>query len=296
MVAPVPSPSPSSPASPLSPPPAGPALAPLRGAAGIYHINRVAVRDVWGWLDRAWADICAAWFPSLIYGLLFVALGFAVTGGLLLLDLAWLVLPMAGAFLLVGPVLGIGLCEISRVVEEGGTPTLRGALTAFQRNGFAIMTTGVLFMLLMLAWVRVAALLFALMFPYIGGGWNDLIVQTLTTWDGAVFLLVGTAIGAGFALLAFVLGVVSLPLLLDRREEALRAAVVSFRAVQANPGPMAAWAGLIAVFIGAGLISAFIGLIPSLLLVGHATWHAYRALVTVEDPPEATAVDPVPPA
>jgi uncharacterized membrane protein len=42
---------------------------------------------------------------------------------------------------------------------------------------------------------------------------------------------------------------------------------------------MAVWAGLIVLFAGAGLVTAFLGLIITLPLIGHATWHAYRSLV-----------------
>jgi len=247
-----------------------------------YRVNTVSVGAVWGWLDRAWADICMAYLPSLAYGLLFVVLGFAVTGGVLMMDMAWLVLPLVGGFLLVGPVLSIGLCEISRALEAGRRPSLWEALTAFQRNPSGLLVSGLVFMLLMLAWVRVAALMFALTFPYAGGSWNLLVVQTLSTLDGLVFLVVSTAVGAGFAVVAFSFGVVALPLMLDQREDFFRAAALSFQVVRANPGPLALWALLIALFIGAGLITAFVGLVPSLMLIGHATWHAYRALISVE--------------
>jgi uncharacterized membrane protein len=42
---------------------------------------------------------------------------------------------------------------------------------------------------------------------------------------------------------------------------------------------MLLWAALIVVFTAAGLASFFIGLVVTLPLIAHASWHAYRDLV-----------------
>ena len=39
------------------------------------------------------------------------------------------------------------------------------------------------------------------------------------------------------------------------------------------------WAALIAIVIGAGFLLWFAGLVVAVPVIGHATWHAYRALV-----------------
>jgi uncharacterized membrane protein len=39
------------------------------------------------------------------------------------------------------------------------------------------------------------------------------------------------------------------------------------------------WALLIVLIIGAGYATFFVGLVVAVPLIGHATWHAYRALV-----------------
>ena len=38
-------------------------------------------------------------------------------------------------------------------------------------------------------------------------------------------------------------------------------------------------------FAGAGLITLYLGLILTLPLIGHATWHAYRETVQLEGAP-----------
>jgi uncharacterized membrane protein len=46
-----------------------------------------------------------------------------------------------------------------------------------------------------------------------------------------------------------------------------------------NPATMLFWAVLIVLFVGAGLVTFYLGLIVTLPLIGYATWHAYRDLV-----------------
>ena len=46
---------------------------------------------------------------------------------------------------------------------------------------------------------------------------------------------------------------------------------------------MMLWAWLIAVFLAVGLFTAYVGLIVTLPLIGHATWHAYKDLVEHTD-------------
>ena len=79
--------------------------------------------------------------------------------------------------------------------------------------------------------------------------------------------------------IAFAFGAFSLPLLLDRRMGLLEAGVTSAVAVVINARAMAVWAGLIVLFTVAGLALGYVGLVVTLPLVGHATWHAYRAVL-----------------
>lgn len=101
----------------------------------------------------------------------------------------------------------------------------------------------------------------------------------LFTPNGLGLLIVGTAAGAVLAALGFAVTAISIPLLMDRRIDALTAMSKSFEAVLRNPKPMALWAVLIAGFIALGMATLGVGLIVAFPLFGHATWHAYRDLV-----------------
>jgi uncharacterized membrane protein len=81
------------------------------------------------------------------------------------------------------------------------------------------------------------------------------------------------------AVLVFAISAVSIPMLLDRDINVISAIATSAVAVRENPAAMAVWAVLIVLFIGAGLVTGFVGLILTMPLIGHASWHAYRDLV-----------------
>ena len=84
----------------------------------------------------------------------------------------------------------------------------------------------------------------------------------------------------------FASSVVAMPLLLDRRINLLVAVLTSWRVVLANPGAMALWATLIMLLVLIGFATGLLGLIVLIPLLGHASWHAYRALVDASAFPE----------
>ena len=108
---------------------------------------------------------------------------------------------------------------------------------------------------------------------------RDLIAQVLFTAPGREMIVMGISVGFLFALFAMMLSVVSFPLLLDRDSGLDTAIAASFRAVLANPGPMALWGLIVAALLLAGSALAFVGLMVAIPVLGHATWHLYRKLI-----------------
>ena len=104
-------------------------------------------------------------------------------------------------------------------------------------------------------------------------------LAALFTEDGLIFLAVGTVVGGVMASIAFAAGAFSLPLLLDRKVGVLEALVTSVVAVVLNAPAMVVWAALVVLFAAAGLALGYVGLAVTLPLLGHATWHAYRAVI-----------------
>ena len=64
-------------------------------------------------------------------------------------------------------------------------------------------------------------------------------------------------------------------------------------ATRLNFRPMLLWAGVIVFLTGLGMIVGLLGLVVTLPLVAHATWHAYRDVISFEpEPAEGASVPP----
>jgi uncharacterized membrane protein len=233
----------------------------------------------WRWLSEAWSDMAGAPGVSFAYGAIFAGAGFVILFGLEAFDLAYLILPMGLGFALIGPALAVGLYETSRRLENGETVGMAEALGAFRRNTSQIALIGVFLLIAFIAWCRIAMLEFMLFFGSAPPSLDGLMGALLTSPQSAMFLIVGTITGAIFAAVVFAMCAVAVPMVIDRDVDAVTAMLTSLDAVRHNIRPMALWAFLIALFTFAGLSLFFVGLVITLPLVGHASWHAYRDLV-----------------
>lgn len=241
-------------------------------------IRRVSVEESGRWLAAAWTDILRSPLISLGYGLAFTAVSLLLFFGLNYAGLGSMVLPLAGGFMLVGPLAAMGLYEVSRR-HETDEPVDLSVLAAFRRNGSQIGIMGVVLLLIMFVWTELAILIFAFFFHAAPPALDNFVIDILTSTASLPFLLVGTLVGGVLAALAFTVSAVSLPMLIDRDVSAVTAMATSIDAVRANWRVMIGWAALIALITGAGIATFFIGLVLALPLVGYASWHAYRAMV-----------------
>jgi uncharacterized membrane protein len=244
------------------------------------RIRKIDLDRPWAWLAAGWRDMARAPTVSLTYGVLFALVGWVVTFGLWWVDMIYLILPLTAGFLIMGPIFAVGLYEVSRRHERGQTATLADAIAAFRANPTQIAFMGVTLLLLFLAWIRLAVMIFYLFFGLTPPSPAHFVGTVFFSASSLPFLVVGTLAGAALAALTFALSAISIPLLLDREDaHVVTAVAASFKAISENTTTMAFWAVLIVLFVGAGLITFYVGLIITLPLIGHATWHAYRDLV-----------------
>lgn len=246
------------------------------------RVRRVGMDAPWLWLARGWDDTQRAAHVSLAWALIFVAVGALLIGGFAALGVYEAILPLAAGFPLLAPILVIGLYEVSRRLERGEPVDFKTPLLAWRRNAGQIGFLGFVLGFIFLAWMRIATLLFAWFFGMAPFSAGDFLNQVVLSGANILFLVIGTTVGAVLALVVFAISAVSVPMLLDREVNVFTAIATSVAAVRANPRPMLLWALLIVLFTGAGLLLALVGLILTLPLVAHATWHAYRELVAAE--------------
>lgn len=253
------------------------------GGTDVIHISRIDLEAPWRWLAKGLSDLAAMPHIGLGYGAVFAAIAIGLWFGLGQLGWQSLMLALAGGFMLVGPVLAVGLYEASRLRALGKKPAIGEVIFSGFRAIDQLSLLGLALVLTFMIWVQLAFLLFMMFFgdrpfPPI----DDFIPRLLFTWHGVILLVVGTIAGACLAAIVFSISVISAPLLIDRPVGATSAIIVSFNAVMLNLKPMALWAVLIAAFMAVGIATLCIGLIVIFPMIGHASWHAYREIVDIE--------------
>lgn len=250
----------------------------LRGVSRLPAADRLQAGRPLAWLRAGWQDFRQAPSISLSYGAIAVAASFVVVAGLATVRLDFLILPMTAGFMLLAPVLATGLYEVSRRLKKRQPVTLFETLQAFSRNPGGLLNMGLILMLALLGWIRVAMLLFALFFSQTAPTTPNVLQRIFFSDQTLAFFLTGSAVGFLLAFLVFSISVISIPMLIDRPVGVMTAIITSFTVVRRHLLPLFLWAVMIAAIMLAGMAVALVGMAVSFPVLGYASWHAYEDL------------------
>ncbi|MBK6470446.1 MAG: DUF2189 domain-containing protein [Betaproteobacteria bacterium] len=262
-------------------PPEGPAAAPPtetvteRGSTPAAVLNTVRWSDPARWLQAGWRDFRRAPGIGLFYGTCFTVMGWALL--IVFQSSPAYVLALSGGFLLVGPFMCLGMYRVSQRLENGERPGFADSVLAWQARTGQLAVFGVVLLVLEMLWARATLVVFAVTFDGLPDFHGSLLA--LVSGENLVFLVVWLALGALFATLIYSVSVVSMPMILHRRTDAITAGLTSMRLVLTQTPVMIFWGASIAVLVFAAMLPGFVGLLIVGPVLGHASWHAYRAAV-----------------
>jgi uncharacterized membrane protein len=268
--------------------PPGPPTPPASGSAFDIRLRPLRLGDPLRWLALGARDFRRAPGIGLFYGGCFVAMGWAL---LKVYENAPIyVLALSAGFLLMGPFLCMGLYRVSQQLEQGRAPDFGDSLMAWDTRTGTLAIFGFVLLVLEMLWGRSALIIFAVSF----NGMPDLSGSLLKLLDpkNLGFIVAYVGVGAIFAGLIYSVSVVSIPMILDRQTDAITAGLTSLRLVHTETVVMVWWGALITLLVVLALLPWFLGLFLIGPIVGHATWHAYRAAV---EPDAAPPPPPLPP-
>ena len=243
-------------------------------------VRRIAAADIAEALGQGLRDFQAMPLYGLAFGALYAAGGIVILLSLTAFGMVYLAYPLAAGFALIGPFVAIGLYEVSRRREAGQEISISGIWSTVRtRSEIGWMAFVTLFVFII--WMYQVRLLIALLLGLNASfsSMQQFITVVLTTSEGLWFLAIGNVVGAALSLILFSLTVVSFPLLLDRDVDFITAMITSVRAVVTSPLPMIGWAAVIVVLLAVSAMPYFLGLVVTLPVLGHATWHLYRRIV-----------------
>jgi uncharacterized membrane protein len=241
-----------------------------------YGIRRVPALRPLTWLDCGWNDLRAIGAAGLAHGALI-----AILGGILLMlgsSHMYLVAAAVSGYLLVGPIMTTGLCELARRREAHETLSFDDSLQALSRNPDGLLQFGGVLAVLAVLWFVLSAILLA---TVLNAPAPSLAVAL---WGGSMLMsssqLMGYILcGAVLAVIVFVMSTVAVPLLIDRHASAWEAIRTSLQATLTNLPAMLVWAFLIVGLTAIGFLTLLVGMVVLTPLLGYATWHAYRDLI-----------------
>jgi len=247
------------------------------------------------WIRLGWADLKAAPRQSMAFGTVVVLLSWMLAYIAVTFGGYFELLALVSGFILVAPLLAVGTYSVSEQLGRGMRPSLLCCLFEERRAFGNLMVFALMLMVVFLVWWRAASAIH-IFFP---------VDMTTPEWhDYVQFLGIGSAVGSIFALIVFAAAAFSLPMMVDRDVDTVTAVVTSVNAVLRNKPAMAVWAGLIVLAVAPGFALLMIGreqgagfaLVMLLLgitlpLIGHATWHGYRATVDASAWPRNERVD-----
>ena len=229
-----------------------------------------------GWIRKGIRDLSRAPQQSLTYGFL-MALIMAIV-----VWLAWtrgshyIMLAMLGGFVFIAPLACVGLYAISAQLERGQEPSMARSLrAAFRRHIGNELTFAIVLLVIFMVWSR-AALMITVFFP-IGAEPN---LEALVP-----YLTIGTIVGAFFAIVTFSASAFSLPMIMHRDVDSITAVVTSINAVLRNKFAMLLWLALIMAGLVIGFVTAFVGLIIILPVIGYGAWHGYLETIDADSFP-----------
>ncbi len=249
------------------------------------NVRRIGTADLIDALAKGLADFEAmpthVVFLCLIYPIVTLVSARVYAG----YEVVPLVFPLLAGYTLIGPLVALGMYELSRRREQG-LDTSRGhafAVLRFSSIG-TIARLSVLLMAIYFAWLGTAWTIYERSF---GGALPasiaEFALRVFTTSSGWTLIFVGCGAGFIFATVVFTFSVVSFPMLVDRDISATTALQTSIRAVLANPTTMGMWAFIVASALLIGSLPFFVGLAVVLPVLGHSTWHLYRRVVARGD-------------
>lgn len=239
-----------------------------------------SLRDIALALHSGWATFLNIPGISLGFGALIALIGLAVLLSARRIGLSAMALPLAGGFMLLGPILLTGFFRLAETAAAGRRPRLRDAFCGFCDAHRGLWVVALLCAFLFMIWITDAGILYSFMIGRLDGTQQPLWLNQLQA-DALGFTLWSSLMGSVLAFFVFALSAFSVPLLHQRRATLIQAIYASVSVVLRNFFASIAWGLLLT-----GVIVVSILLLPLLMLTLPVMAYASFALYQRAFPPE----------
>lgn len=247
-----------------------------RSGSNSFHVRQVPLTRPFIWLALGWQDFRDHPMASMAYGALVCIMGMVI---LMFNRHPYMIAASLSGFLLFGPIMTAGLCELSRRRDNGQPRDFDSSLQALRHNSEGLLGFARRLLLISVIWFVLSSLLLHFSLGNVAPAlidtiWGDVLSQLSSTQLIAYF-----GLGAVLSAIVFAISVVSVPMILDLNADANTAIATSLQVCWRDLPAMLLWALLIVMLVAVGFATLLLGLVVVFPLLGHATWYAYRDLV-----------------
>lgn len=243
------------------------------------NYRKVSFSDIPNWLAHGWRMFQQTRNASMAYAGIFAVIGAILLIGAIALNIAPMVFPLAGGFMLVGPVFLSGFFYVATLRAEQIPIRFSDFFLGFRRSPASLWAISLICAFLFLIWLTDAAIVYSLYF----GTAPILESLKLVAWLGEhgkllSFTLFCSLSGSVLAFMIFAISAFSVPLIFCRRVELTKAVGASVRAIFGNFRVMIVWGSILAIALG-GTILLFMPLfIVAFPVLAYAGEQAYREI------------------
>jgi len=238
--------------------------------------NKLPILAAKEWLSLGWQDFRKTQRLSLTIGAAFIVVSYILA----ILSWQWggavLLFSLLSGFVFVAPILALGLYSISCQLNSGFEPKLMYSFREGKRHMSNVAIFSLLLLIILLVWVRAGSAIH-IFFPLS----KDPHLSEMIT-----FFAVGSAVGSVFAFIVFCAAAFSLPMMMDRKTDAITAVLSSVSAVRKNKAACFIWASVIFLCAVLNIVTGFLSMLITMPLLGYATWHGYKQTIIADKWPK----------
>jgi len=227
-----------------------------------------------------WRDFLRTRWISMGFSALFVLVGLIFFWVLVDRGFGLVIYPLLSGFLVVAPILVTGYQRAARLLRQGHQPQFRDLFLGITEGTSGIWFLTFVLCLCYLIWITDALVIYGIYFGIEGTPLNtDLFNEPSLRNQLLAFLLYSSLLGLFIALMGFVVGAFSIPLIMHQRMSFIAAVHRSVVTVFRHFRLMVRWGLTLAVVMLLTLIVAMPLLVVVLPVLAYASYAAYLDLI-----------------
>lgn len=241
------------------------------------NYRKVSFSDIPNWIAHGRYIFRQTRNASMAYAGIFAIIGTILMIGAITLNVAPMVFPLAGGFMLVGPIFLSGFFHVATLRAKQMPIRFSDFFLGFRQSPASLWAISLICAFLFLIWLTDAAIVYSLYF-----GTAPLLESLkLVAWLGEggkllSFTLFCSLSGSVLAFMIFAVSAFSVPLIFCRHIELTRAVGASVRAVFGNFGVMIAWGSILAIVLGSAILLFMPLFVVAFPVLAYASEQAYR--------------------